>query len=546
MFIQFLKSLSHIGLLIGLVFFCASLTPSLLPRAPIVQGALSGIVFAVGYSIGSWVNAAWSFLELRELKGIIISRLTAGIGSLLLILAAITLGRMNVWQNSIRDLMEMPPVETFYPIRVAVIALILALLLILITRGVGRLCLISVKQTNRWLPRRIALATGSIAAIMLIVFAVNGLILKTSLELMDNIFSVADQNFKLQDDSTMPTDQLASLIRWKDIGRNGEKFLTEGPNKEEISQWLGRSAKEPIRVYAGYNTGDTLQHRAELALKELIRNGGFDRKVLIVAVPTGTGWLDPAAIQPVAFLHEGDLSIISMQYSYLPSWLTIIIDPDRSRRAAKALFNTVYNHWIKLPAETRPKLYLFGLSLGALGSEASADLITLLADPIQGALWSGPPFASKIWPSVTQGRNVDSPEWRPEFRDGSAIRFMTKDGFSATQFAPWGPLRVVYLQHASDPMSFFSPSLAFQRPDWLGENRGPDVSSYFDWYPIVTFLQVTFDIPMATSVPAGFGHTFTPASYIDGWIAVTEPKGWTSSDIERLKDHFANFDASPI
>lgn len=546
MFTRYIKSLSHLGLLIGLLFFCISLTPSLLPRAPVVQGILSGIVFAVGYGIGYLTITTWRFLELPERNDKLTYRLAAGTGLLFMVLALITLGRMSVWQNSIRELMEMQPVEATYPFRVAAIALILALLLVLTTRGVISLGQVFVKHARRWLPRKIALAVGSTATVLLMVFAINGLILKNSLELMDDIFSVANQQLETKNDRAKPAGQSASLIRWNDLGRNGKKFLTEGPDKDEISQWSGRPAKEPVRVYAGYNSGDTIQQRAELALRELIRNDGFNREVLIVAVPTGTGWLDPAAVQPVAFLHNGDLSIVSMQYSYLPSWLTLIIDPDRSRHAANALFTTVYDHWTKLPVETRPKLYLFGLSLGALGSEVSADLITLLADPIQGALWSGPPFASTIWPSVTNGRVSGSPQWRPEFRDGSMIRFMTREGFSDEPLEPWGPLRIVYLQHASDPMSFFSPELAFRKPEWLGAARAPDISPYFDWYPIVTFLQVAFDIPMATSVPAGFGHTFTPAGYIDGWIAVTEPKGWTLSDIQRLKDRFVDFDPSPI
>jgi hypothetical protein len=50
----------------------------------------------------------------------------------------------------------------------------------------------------------------------------------------------------------------------------------------------------------------------------------------------------------------------------------------------------------------------------------------------------------------------------------------------------WGPMRFVYIQHASDPMTFFSPDLFLHRPDWLVGERGPDVSPYLRWCPIVT------------------------------------------------------------
>lgn len=172
---------------------------------------------------------------------------------------------------------------------------------------------------------------------------------------------------------TEPDTFTDSLIQWSDIGRNGKRFLTDGRDQNEIAEMTGRDALQPIRVIAGYNTGGTLQERAEIATDELERQGGFDRSILIIATPTGTGWLDPAAIQPVAFIHNGDLSIVSMQYSCLPSRLTLMIDPDRSRESAQALFDAVYLRWLELPPDTRPRLYLFSLSLGSLGSEASVE-----------------------------------------------------------------------------------------------------------------------------------------------------------------------------
>ena len=103
----------------------------------------------------------------------------------------------------------------------------------------------------------------------------------------------------------------------------------------------------------------------------------------------------------------------------------------------------------------------------------------------------------------------------------------------------WGPMRFVYIQHASDPMIFFAPELLFQKPDWLVGQRGPDVSPYLTWCPIVTFLQIAFDLPMATSVPGGYGHNYDPASYLDAWIEVTAPDGWNAGDTARLNQLLA-------
>src|SRR5690606_25652449 len=92
----------------------------------------------------------------------------------------------------------------------------------------------------------------------------------------------------------------------------------------------------------------------------------------------------------------------------------------------------------------------------------------------------------------------------------------------------------------SDPMTFFSPDLLYRSPQWLAGERGPDVSPYLRWYPIVTFLQIGFDLPMATSVPTGYGHNFAPDHYIDAWIGVTDPPSWSEAHTERLRQHSAN------
>jgi uncharacterized membrane protein len=228
-----------------------------------------------------------------------------------------------------------------------------------------------------------------------------------------------------------------------------------------------------------------------------------------------------------------------MQYSYLPSWITILVEPESSADAARCLFDRIYGHWRTLSRKDRPKLYLHGLSLGALGSETCADLFTLFEDPIQGGVWSGPPFPSENWRAITKGRNPDSPAWLPTFRDGAMVRFTGRENELRQAGKRWGPMRFVYIQHASDPMTFFSPDLLYRNPEWLTGVRGPDVSPFLTWYPLITFLQIAFDLPMATSVPHGYGHNMAPASYIDAWVEVTEPAKSSEADIAKLKQLFA-------
>ncbi|MCP4787773.1 MAG: hypothetical protein GY903_19465 [Fuerstiella sp.] len=452
------------------------------------------------------------------------------------------LRQMTFWQNSICQLMEMEPLQSAYPYRTALIAIVFGALLIATVRTLLKSCSYVAVQLNRFLPPRISWVLSAVFVGFLFLSFVNGVLARRMLSAADTFFAGVDG--LIDDGVEQPALSSASgspesLIAWDSIGRRGKNFIVGGPTQEQLTEFSGPAALQPLRVYVGLRSQPTQRQRAELALEELKRAGAFDRSLLVVATPTGTGWLDPSAVDTLEYLHAGNTAIVSMQYLYLPSWLTIMVDPNRSRDTARILFDEIYDHWTTLPPDSRPRLYVHGLSLGALGSEVSADLFTIFEDPIHGAVWSGPPFASRQWRTITGERNQDTPAWLPEFRDGAMVRFTGQQN-SLQEGKRWGPIRSVYIQYASDPMVFFSPDLLFHKPDWLIGHRGPDVSPYLEWYPIVTCLQIAFDLPMATSVPLGYGHNYSPANYLDAWIAVTAPAGWSDNQTRRLKELFAD------
>ena len=522
-----------------MLLFAASLSPSLLPRHYVVQGILSGMALSVGYGVGILGVWVWQFLELPEPNEK--AKVTAK--RIITIAVAVTAGfflwRSTVWQNSIRELMEMEPIVSAYPSWVAIIAVFVGVLLICVARWIIKGGQIVHSQLSRFVPRRISYFLSALIVVLLLVTIANRIVARQALYAADAVFLKIDG--MVDEGIEQPTEELASgsaksLIPWDSIGRQGKDFIVLGPSKKQIAEISGEEVKRPLRVYVGLGSRETTEERAQLALDELKRVGGFDRSVLIVATPTGTGWLDPGAVDTVEYIHGGDTAIVSMQYSYLPSWITILVEPNRSRESALTLFNEIYSHWKTLPKDSRPKLYLHGLSLGSLGSEVCADLFTLFEDPIQGALWSGPPFPSPVWAHITRQRDPDSPAWLPRYRDGEMLRFTGRKNTLNESGDRWGSMRFVYIQHASDPMIFFSPDLAYRPPDWLNGERGPDVSPYLSWYPLITFLQLAFDLPMATSVPIGYGHNYHPESYLDAWIEVTSPPNWTTDDTRRLKE----------
>lgn len=537
-----LQNFSFIGLLIGGLLFALSLTPSLIPRGFLFQGVLGGICFALGYGSGIFIYWLWRFLELPPAKGQTLRVLQIVSTLIVAMILAYGLWQSVAWQNSIRSLMGMELLVSGNAFIVALIGAVLAFVLILVSQYIYNLTSYANRQLMKILPRRLAQVIGIIAITFIAVNLINGVLARSVLRVMDASYQKLDQIF--DDGIKAPNINAAtgspnSLLKWKGLGRLGRKFIVSGPTQAEISAFSNQTAMQPLRIYVGLNSANTPEARAQLALQEMLRVNAFSRKILIIANPTGTGWLDPMAANPIEYIHNGDIATVAMQYSYLASWLSLLAEPERSAKSAKALFSAIYSHWTKLPKDARPKLYLNGLSLGSLGSEQSVNTIDLITDPINGALWAGPPFANKLWRQITDTRQPDSPAWLPLASDGSIVRFTSQINHLNIKGAKWGKLRIVYLQHASDPIVFFDLKSAFKQPDWLIGQRGPDVSPELTWYPIVTFVQLLLDMATAILPPLGYGHTYAPNGYIDGWLQVTNPENWDTDDTKKLKTLFA-------
>ena len=535
-------SLSGVGLSLGTLFFAASLTPSLVPRTDLMQGLLAGSSFAIGYGLGVSWRWLWNYLELPQPQARWRSMTNVATTVPCLVIAAWFLWRSADWQNSVRAAMGMEPVAGTHAVKVCLISIAVFAALL----GLARLFRLVARwfsgRINAYVPRRVGNVVGVAAAAVLFWSLANDVLIRTVFGLLDS--SYREYNALIDPERPQPTDPVetgspASLIGWGDLGRTGREFISQTPTAADINAVTGRPAMKPIRVYVGLPSGDGYADRARLALEELKRVGGFQRSRLIVVTPTGTGWIDPAAIEPIEYLSDGDVASVAVQYSYLSSPLSLLAQPEYGADAAQALFREIYRYWTTLPKASRPKLYLHGLSLGAMNSEKSAQLFEIFSDPIDGALWSGPPFESRVWRNITAARNPGSPQWLPQFRDGSLVRFMNQEGPNGPSDRPWGPLRVVYLQYASDPIVFFDYRDLYRRPDWMREPIGPDVSQQLRWYPVITMLQLGLDMGFATATPMGYGHVYAPEHYVDAWLAVADIRGWSAQSISALKGKLA-------
>ncbi|MGH3101549.1 MAG: alpha/beta-hydrolase family protein, partial [Thermoleophilia bacterium] len=366
------------------------------------------------------------------------------------------------WQAQLRDLMgAAAPNPLLLPL-LPLLAVALFTGLVALSRWLRKLYHRAAGRLERWMGRRGARALGWAAVVVGTYLVVSGVLLNGLAGLADRSFSV--RNGTTAEGVEPTTSPLrsggpGSLVSWDSLGRQGRNIAGTGPTASEIAAFTGSPASEPIRAYAGTLSAADVEERAELAVDDLERAGGFDRANLLVATTTGSGWLDPGAVDSFEYLTGGDSAIVAMQYSYLPSWLSYLVDQKKAREAGRELFDAVYDRWSKLPPAQRPRLFVFGLSLGSFGGETAFSGEYDLRNRTAGALFAGPPNFNTLYREFTDGRDAGSREVEPVYRGGRRVRF-TNDVVAGVGPAGWEGTRILYLQHPSDPIVWWFPSLA--------------------------------------------------------------------------------------
>jgi uncharacterized membrane protein len=503
---------------------------------------MSGITVAIGYAIGLFVG--WLLRSLIPWRGSPAARRAArrtlAVATLILVPFFGVLGAQ--WQHDIRALVDASqPSEARY-VLVVVVSWLIALLLITVARSVRWLVRLVARLLARFIPARLATGVSVLVVCVLGGFLVTGLLSRLATGAANSIFSGADSGTAAS--VTQPASDLrsggpASLVRWSTLGRQGRTFVAGGPTPAMIAAFTGTPAMEPIRVYVGLKSAPSIAAESTLAVRELERTGAFRRKVLVVATTTGTGWLNPSMIDPLEYMYDGDTAVAAIQYSFLPSWISFIVDKAPAQEAGRDLFDAIYTHWHQLPAHQRPKLVVFGESLGSFGGEAAFSGADDLRDRTSGVLWVGPTNSNTLWSRFTAQRDRGSPAWLPVYAGGRTVRFAYVPAElidAGATGAAWPHPRVVYLQNPSDPIVWWSWSLAFHQPDWLNSPLAPDVSSAMRWYPLVTFWQVSADLALASAPPAGHGHTYGMLQAAAAWSAIVPPPGWTAARTAALGD----------
>lgn len=301
-----------------------------------------------------------------------------------------------------------------------------------------------------------------------------------------------------------------SLLPYEDLGQQGRHYVTEVLTPPVIEGVLGEAATaHPIRTYVGYNSEPLYQTgRAELALAELERMEAFDRSYLLLVNPTGTGWIDSTMIEAAELLTRGDIATCCIQYGRYPSFLSVH-KVALGRAQFRLLLWGIRQRLMERPAQRRPKVLVFGESLGAW---ASSDVV--MHQGIRGfdhygvdrALWVGlPGFARWSRNGMARGANELVPR-------GTVRVFDRHEQLAALTDAQRDRLRAVILSHDNDPIAALNLDLLVKRPEWLGPRRGRGVPAEMRWIPVVTFWQTAVDAANAVVATPGefrsFGHDY--------------------------------------
>lgn len=545
--IPYLGPLHPIGLAVALVFIWRSFLPTLMPRGSMTQAAMTALAGAIGYALGMLLRYiirqfTHSHPVPATVRRIVVVAVAAG-GVLVVGIALIAWPR---WQNQQRELIGMEPIG----VAAAPIMVIVALVLMAVLGLLGRLIARGVVRVHRFNLRHLPAALASPATILLVIVVgwliLDDVVIKTFTEQVNRAYGTVDTGTSpgtTEPSSPFVSGGPGSPISWDSLGLQGRDFVGRPTPTDLLAEFdrLGGGDGEvldPIRVYAGLRSADTPETRAAAVLGELIRTGAFEREVLVVATVTGTGWVDPYAARTIELMYGGDTAIAAIQYSYLPSWISSLVDGDKMKAAGTALYNTVYEYWRELPVDDRPTLVAFGQSLGSLGAEAAfvgndtGTSILNLRTRADAVLFTGPTNANPMWNQFEDDRDPGSPVWRPVVDGGRTVRFSDGTGLDEMPTAWDGP-RVLYVQHPSDPVTYWGMSWLYRTPAWMHQPRGGDVPAAGGWFPIVTWIQGVFDLMAGFSAPPGHGHDYSP-NFPGAWSQVVPPAGWTAADIERL------------
>jgi uncharacterized membrane protein len=283
------------------------------------------------------------------------------------------------------------------------------------------------------------------------------------------------------------TETAGSLIPRATIGKQGVKFVDNAARDASF-------VKDPIRVYAGLASADTPAERAALVVRELERQGGLDRRFVLIASPTGTGWVNNVPVAATEHFARGDIASASIQYSTHASSLSLHrlgVATETNKELMEALTTRIRELH---PDGDGPKVLMYGESLGAWSAQRYYGKAPSLLDEhrIFGTLWAGKPYHSK---------------WTAAIRPDIAVDASSLDELAHLPADRARSMRVLSYAQENDPIKYFNFASLI--------SEGPRPTPYDKPHvPLVRFFQGLGDMKNAlpTQPPGHYvtrGHDYT-------------------------------------
>ena len=306
-------SLSPTGLVFALFFLCASMAPSLIPRAWLFQGLLTGLSMVGGYAIGASIGATVRWLGFTTPWSQKVSKILWWIllgTAVISIPLFTTLGAK--WQTELRLLFGMEGDGPSRIISQLVVGILLAIALLTVARLFRKWTQWVSAKLSRWVPRRAAIVAAVVIVAVLAVTVVNDTVIKGGLKTLNNLYATSDKGYPQGREQPVLTERSGSpdsLSSWDSLGYQGRNFVTDDPSIEEIRDFAAVSpalkdveVKVPIRVYAGLSEDDSLQSTADQVVVEIEGNA----QALLTAERTA---LDRAHLVRVGGVHPGGTAL---------------------------------------------------------------------------------------------------------------------------------------------------------------------------------------------------------------------------------------------
>jgi len=310
------------------------------------------------------------------------------------------------------------------------------------------------------------------------------------------------------------TGSPASGLDWSKVTREGARWLGMTLQPENIASVMGvEKAMQPIRVYASLDMTDDDEERARILLSEIDRTKALERKAFALFSPTGSGYVNYVASETFEYLMLGDCASAAIQYSVLPSALSLTRVPTGTAQTLMVM-RGIAERLMAMPAEKRPKVFLFGESLGSQVSEdmfRGTGVLGLEGTGIDAALWIGTPAATQWRRELWGTRSVaDAPEVGP----GAVYLPRNLVDWRNLPQEQREQVRYLLLMNGDDPIPKFGSEVAWRKPDWLGpDDRRPFGAPHGTrWLPGMTVLTTFFDMQNALVPTPGIfsegGHDY--------------------------------------